>query len=131
MAAHRTHGRSGPLSFNNQDVAHLSPQGQQPLLMTMNCLNGFFHFPPLNSLAEAFVKAEGTGAIAAFALSGLSMNEAAHVYHEALLAEIESGGHARLGDAILAAQARYADSGALPELLSIYQLFGDPALKIR
>src|SRR5262249_35886380 len=42
--------------FNNTDVSALQPQGQQPLLMPMNCLNGFFHFPPLDSLAEAFVK---------------------------------------------------------------------------
>ena len=36
----------------------------------------------------------------------------------------------RLGDAILAAQGAYADTGALPELLSIYHLFGDPALML-
>ena len=117
--------------FNNQDVADLAAQAEQPLLMTMNCLNGFFHFPPLNSLAEALVKAEGKGAIAAFSPSGLSLNDAAHLYHKALLAEIASGAHARLGDAVLAAQADYADSGAFPELLSIYHLFGDPAMKIR
>jgi hypothetical protein len=51
--------------FNNLDVADLGPQAQQPLLMTMNCLNGFFHFPALDSLAEAFLKAEGKGAVAA------------------------------------------------------------------
>jgi hypothetical protein len=117
--------------FNNLDVATLGAQGQQPLLMTLNCLNGFFHFPPLDSLAEAFVKAEGKGAVAAFAPSGLSVNDAAHAYHKAVLEEIESGRHARLGDAILAAQGTYADSGTMPELLSIYHLFGDPALTIR
>ncbi len=47
------------------------------------------------------------------------------------LAELVSGRHQRLGDAVLAAQVAYADSGALPELLSIYHLFGDPALVIR
>ncbi len=117
--------------FNNTDVSALGVQAQQPLLMTMNCLNGFFHFPPLNSLAEELVKAEGKGAIAAFSPSGLSLNDAAHVYHKAVLTEITSGRHARLGDAILAAQSAYADTGAFPELLSIYHLFGDPALKIK
>jgi hypothetical protein len=63
--------------------------------------------------------------------SGLSVNDAAHLYHKALLFEIESGRHARVGDALLAAQSAYADSGAMPELLSIYHFFGDPALKIR
>ncbi len=117
--------------FNNTDVPSLSAQDQQPLLMTLNCLNGYFHFPPFDSLAEALLKAEGKGAIAAFSPSGLSLDEAAHVYHKALLTEISSKRHARLGDAVLAAQSAYADSGAFPELLAIYHLFGDPAQKIR
>ncbi len=97
----------------------------------MNCLNGYFHYPYLNSLSEALVKAEGKGAIGAFAPSSLSVNWAARLYHEALVAEIASGRHQRLGDALLAAQSAYADSGARPELLRIYQLLADPALKIR
>jgi len=32
---------------------------------------------------------------------------------------------------VLKAQERFAEAGALPELLSIYHLFGDPALEIR
>jgi hypothetical protein len=114
-----------------QDVAALSPQPQQPLLLTMNCLNGFFHFPGLNSLAEAFLKAQGKGVVAAFSPTGLSVNDPAHVFHKAVLQEVVSGSHARLGDAVLAAQAAYAQSGNLPELLSIYHLFGDPAQRIR
>ncbi len=35
------------------------------------------------------------------------------------------------GDAILAAQAAYADSGAFPELLRIYHLLADPGLNLR
>jgi len=31
----------------------------------------------------------------------------------------------------MAAQAAYADTGALPELLLIYQLLGDTALNLR
>jgi hypothetical protein len=66
-----------------------------------------------------------------FSPSGLSLNEPAHRFHTALLAELVGGRHARLGDAVLASQAVYAESGALPELLRIYHLLGDPALKIR
>jgi hypothetical protein len=117
--------------WNNLDVNALLPQPRQPILFTMNCLNGFFHFPPLNSLAEQFLKAEGKGAVAAFSPSGLSLDAPAHVLHKALLAEILSGRHERLGDAVLAAQGTYADSGSFPELLTIYHLFGDPALRLR
>jgi len=35
-----------------------------------------------------------------------------------------------LGDAVLAAQEAYAESGAFPELLGIYHLFGDPAPRL-
>ena len=42
-----------------------------------------------------------------------------------------SGQHERLGDAILAAQRDYAQTGLMPELLSVYHLLGDPAMRIR
>jgi hypothetical protein len=48
-----------------------------------------------------------------------------------LLEELVHGEHARLGDAVLAAQSAYADSGALPEMMAIYHLFGDPAMRIQ
>jgi hypothetical protein len=117
--------------WNNLDVDALAPQPRPPLLFTMNCLNGYFQFPSLNSLAEAFLKAEGRGAVAAVSPSGLSVEEPAHVYHRLLLEEILSARHARLGDAMMAADARYAETGASPDVLAIYHLLGDPALKLR
>jgi hypothetical protein len=97
----------------------------------MNCLNGYFHFPYFNSLAEEVLKAEGRGAIAAFAPSGLSLNDPAHVLHQALLNEVFNHAHQRLGDAVLASQSEYAKTGNFPDLLLIYHLLGDPALRIR
>jgi hypothetical protein len=96
----------------------------------MNCLNGYFHFPFFNALGEELLIADGRGAIAAFSPTGLSLNEPAHQLHQALLRELLSGKHPRLGDAVLAAQSAYADSGAFPELLRIYHLLGDPALTL-
>jgi hypothetical protein len=117
--------------FNTFDVAPLATQLQQPMLLTMNCLNGYFHFPYFNSLSEELVKADGKGAIAAFSPSGLSLNEPAHLFHKALLSELFEGDHERLGDAVMAAQEAYAATGAFPELLTIYHLLGDPALTLR
>jgi hypothetical protein len=117
--------------FNIWQVPSLSPQSQQPILLTMNCLNGYFHFPYFNSLSEELLKAEGKGVIAAFSPSGLSLNAPAHKFHKALVDELVNQGHERLGDAVLAGQAAYADTGAFPELLSIYHLLGDPALSLK
>ena len=117
--------------LNIWDVDSLSPQSQQPFLLTMNCLNGYFHFPYFNSLSEELLKAEGKGIIAAFSPTGLSLNSPAHRFHKLLLDHIVHQNHERLGDAILAGQGAYAHSGAFPELLSIYHLLGDPALRLR
>jgi hypothetical protein len=117
--------------LNSWDVGSLQAQSEQPVMMTMNCLNGYFVAPAFDSLAEAYLKAVGRGTIAAFSPSGLSVDGPAHQLHRALMEELVSGKHERLGDAILAAQEAYAETGLMPELLAVYQLLGDPATPIR
>jgi len=117
--------------WNSWDAPSLLVQSRQPFLMTMNCLNGYFVAPAFNSLAESLLKVEGRGAIASFSPSGLSEDGPAHQYHRALMAELTSGQHQRLGDALTAAQRAYAQTGLMPELLAVYHLLGDPAMTIR
>jgi hypothetical protein len=117
--------------LNTWDAPSLLAQSRQPLLLTMNCLNGYFVAPGFDSLAEALVKVDGRGAVAAFSPSGLSLDGPAHQLHRALLGEIAAERHERLGDAVLAAQRAYAESGLMPELVGIYHLLGDPATRIR
>jgi hypothetical protein len=117
--------------WNSWDAPKLLAQSRQPVLLTLNCLNGYFVATNFESLSESLLKVEGRGAIAAFSPSGLSADGPAHQYHRAVVQELVSGRHERLGDAVLAAQAAYAETGLMPELLSIYQLLGDPALRIR
>ena len=122
---------AGENMLNSSDPASLLAQPRQPFMLTMNCLNGYFITPFYESLAEGFLKADGRGAIASFSPSGLSLDGPAHLYHRALVQEITAGAHARLGDAVLAAQKAYSQTGAFPELLDLYHLFGDPALKVQ
>jgi len=117
--------------WNSWDATSLQAQSRQPLLMTWNCLNGYFVAPTFDSLAESLVKVEGRGAIAAVSPSGLSLDAQAHEFHRALVAELVSGRHARLGDAFLAAQTAYARTGLMPELVSVYHLFGDPGMVLQ
>jgi hypothetical protein len=112
-------------------VGRLSPQRENPLLLTMNCLNGYFHFPYFNSLAEELLKRSDRGIVAAFSPTGMSLDAHAHVLQELLLDAVLHGGHERLGDAVLAAQRDFAAAGGSTELLAIYHLLGDPALELR
>lgn len=61
------------------DSDELAPQSNQPILLTMTCLNGYFHFPFFDSLSEKLVKADGKGAIAAFSPRGMSLNAPAPI----------------------------------------------------
>jgi hypothetical protein len=130
-------GHGGPAVWasenvlNSWDTSKLLAQSRQPLMLTFNCLNGYFVAPNYNSLSEAFLKVEGRGSIGAFSPSGLSLDAPAHLFHRALMAEITNGTHQRLGDAVLAAQADYAEEGLMPELLAIYHLLADPGMTIR
>jgi hypothetical protein len=46
------------------------------------------------------------------------------------MGELVGGSHERLGDVVLAAQKAYAQTGLMPELLGVYHLLGDPAMRI-
>ena len=128
------HGGSGIWAYhtvlNAGHAAGLLAQTRQPLLLTMTCSTGYFLSPYSNSITEAFVLAEGRGAIAAFSPTSESYNDAAHVFHSVFVQRLESGSYQRIGDLVLDAQTDYADSGAFPDLLRLYHLFGDPALMV-
>jgi hypothetical protein len=117
--------------FDNDAVGLLSRQTPNPVVLALDCLNGYFHFPFFDSLGEELLKAEERGAVAVIAPSGLSLNEPAHRLHKALLEEIAPGRNRTLGEAVLKAQARFLETGSFAELLSIYHLFSDPALTLR
>jgi hypothetical protein len=134
LLAYVGHGGTAVWSSQNVlsswDVSLLRAQARQPLMLTLNCLNGYFVAPSFDALSEAFLKAPGRGTIAAISPSGLSLDGPAHAFHRAILAELTSGRQRRLGDVFLAAQRDYAEAGMMPELVSVYHLFGDPALPI-
>jgi hypothetical protein len=115
--------------LNSWDTPALRAQSRQPLLLTMNCLNGYFVAPNFDALSEALLKAEGRGAIAAFSPSGLSLDGPAHQYHWARI-ELTSGRYARLRRRASGRAAAYAQSGLMPELIWVYQLLGDPAVRV-
>ena len=117
--------------FTSFDVALLQPQAEQPVVLTLNCLNGYFVAPSFDALAEALAKAPGRGAIAAVSPSGLSLDAPAHELHLALERALASTANRTLGDAFLAAQADYAQSGGPADVLAVYHLFGDPGLRLR
>ena len=62
-------------ALSNTDIATLNAQGRRPLVISLSCLNGFFHDVYSESLAEAFLRSPH-GATAVFASSALTHPDA-------------------------------------------------------
>src|SRR5262249_4791529 len=56
----------------DEDIGSLTNRTSPAFFVSMTCLNGFFHDPLKESLAETLLKAVGRGAIAVWASSGVT-----------------------------------------------------------
>ncbi len=125
------HGGLDRLSGNgllaSGDVPGLANGSRLPVLTAMTCTVNRFAVPGVPALGEMLVKSPSGGAAAVWGPSGLSDNGEAR-----LLAELfyHSAVDERLGDRILRAVAEFRSQGGDPALPRIYDLLGDPALKV-
>ncbi|MGD2187352.1 MAG: C25 family cysteine peptidase, partial [Desulfobacterales bacterium] len=124
--------------FQNSDVADLTNAGKYPFVVNMSCLTGYFGFlskttGPEPSLAEALLKADSKGAIAALMPTAMTEPEGQHILDTALFEAIFSKEIRRLGPAISdAKQTLLANGGtAVEEISETFLLFGDPALTLK
>lgn len=115
--------------LDSADLPAFANAGRLPLVTVANCLNGFFTGPGGElSLAEAFQRLQGRGAVAVWASTGLGYPSG----HRALMGEFYStlfqeDEHV-LGVATAAAKiAAYDQNVAWGELVQTFVLFGDPA----
>jgi hypothetical protein len=112
------------------DVARFS-NTVTPFVASLTCSTGRFEIPGFPSLGEALVMKENGGAVAAWAPSGLSYDHQALILNEALVEALYDPNTRYLGEAIQSALRRFSDEGQLRFMLSIYNLLGDPATRIR
>ena len=117
--------------LTNADVAGLANGGRAPVVAALTCAVNRFELPDYPALGEELVRSATGGATAVFAPSGLSQHGAAREFATRLAAALFQPATPRLGDALVAAQQSYAGAGGDADLLRIYNLLGDPALRMR
>jgi hypothetical protein len=129
---------AGERIFQNSDVADLTNAGKYPFVVNMSCLTGYFGYlhpqdGPEPSMAEALLKADGKGAIAAFMPTAMTSTGGQHILDAALFEAIFQKDIRKLGPAIAdAKQTLLANGGAAYEEISeTFLLFGDPALALK
>ncbi len=101
-----------------------------PVFVMMNCLNGYFHDPTIESLSKALVKAESGGAIAVWASSGLTLPQDQQAmnreFYRQLLNKDSRGAKVTLGEAVRRAKAVSPQS----DIRRTWILLGDPTLRL-
>jgi hypothetical protein len=113
--------------FTATDAATLTNGNRLPFVVVMDCLNGYFAAPSLESLAETLVKAPNGGAAAAFASSGLTIPTGQHAMGLQMFQLLYGGTSVAIGDA--SRQAKMATTDL--DVRRTWILFGDPTLKVR
>jgi hypothetical protein len=115
----------------SSDVATLANGPRVPVLTAMTCSINRFAVPGVSSLGELLVDQAGGGAAAVWAPSGLSVHNEAQLLAERFYRHLGDPDGARLGDLILRALRDFQGLGGSTSMIQIYNLLGDPALRVR
>lgn len=118
--------------WTKDDVPSLVNNGMFPLVLTFNCLDGYFaHTDPARvSIAETMQRLSGGGSIAAISPSGLGLTSDQHTFRKLLMEAIFFDGIREVGTALTVAKQRYAATYGMVYLLYTQMLFGDPAIRL-
>jgi autotransporter-associated beta strand protein len=114
--------------LRSDDATALTNGNKVPFFVTMTCLNGFFQDVYTESLAESLMKADGGGAVAVWASSGLTEPDPQALMDQQLMRLLFSNGQSpMLGDAVRGAKQATTDL----DVRRTWILFGDPTMRIR
>jgi hypothetical protein len=113
------------------DVPSLTNGDRLPVFVALTCISGRYTFPDSDSLGEEMMGSIDGGAIAVWSPTGLSVNSKAVILDEEFMDAVFSDGISLLGDAILEALESYRNRTGDTTMPSIYNLLGDPALRIQ
>jgi hypothetical protein len=113
--------------LNADDAEDLANGMSLPFFVSMTCLNGFFQAPFADSLAEVLLKANGGGAVAVWASSGMTFPGGQVVMNKEFVRLLFGRDSITLGEATMRAKASVADQ----DIRRTWILFGDPTTKLK
>jgi hypothetical protein len=101
-------------------------------MTAMTCLVGNFSDPYQVILTEALLLKANAGVAATWAPTGLSVDAQASILNtEFYKAFFRSGLKPAIGDVARQALSAYKSTGSMPFMMDIYNILGDPALRMK
>lgn len=118
--------------FETGDVDSLQNYSWWPIVLGMDCNDGFFAspYPTVNALAEAFTRADSIGSVANWSSAAFGFAQDHQYLEYGFFQAIFLDDVRELGPATLAGKIVAWNEGAL-DAIDGYHLFGDPALYLR
>lgn len=113
-----------------EDVPRIAVGARQPLIVALDCLNGFFDAPNEESLSELALREPASGAIAYVSSTAVSALPGQRAFARALGARLARADTARIGDAVRAAELAIAGEPGADDVMRSWVLMGDPALRL-
>jgi hypothetical protein len=102
----------------------------RPWVAGLTCAINRFEVPGYASLGEELVRQPGGGAVAVWAPSGLSDHGQAVVLGQELAGAMYRKSGQRLGQVLLEGVTRYVQGAGSRDLVKLYELLGDPGLRL-
>ena len=112
------------------DLGSLTNWDRPPVITAMTCSVGNFAIQGYDSISESLVLKGDGGAVAVWAPTGLSFNSLSIILDKNFFNAVFGNNKAVLGDAILQGYQGYSAQGGSTYVMDIYNLQGDPALKM-
>jgi hypothetical protein len=114
------------------DIAQLKNGSKLPLVMTFNCLDGYFihPLPSTFSMAELMLRQPGGGSVAAISPTGLGTTDVQHEFRQMLLNVMFKENVREMGRALTIAKQQFYQARGAHYLIETMTLFGDPALRL-
>lgn len=101
-----------------------------PIVLSMDCLDGYYFYPGKMSLAQTFIQNPNGGAVATFSPTGLGVATGHAIMQEAMFDAMWRDGEWTLGQAALVGKLALYASGWSYDLIDTFTIYGDPALQI-
>jgi len=115
--------------LNSTDASQLQNKEHLSMFVMMNCLNGYFQDPALDSLAESLLKSPQGGAIAVWASSSMTFADGQPAINQEFYRQVYNSGSrgVTLGDAAVRAKAATFDG----DVRRTWILLGDPTIRVK
>jgi hypothetical protein len=124
--------------LETNDLTSLTNSDKLPIILSLDCWDGAWYFPEVTyntssypGLIEELVRSNNSGAVAAFAPSGLGVATGHDELHRGFLEALFVNDEWELGPASYNAKIKYYQNySSDPYLLHTFTVIGDPALRI-